>query len=520
MAERLQPLPKTTLPPSLFMEVVTQSPTAITITDTDAHILYANPAFERLTGYSLRELLGQRPSMLSYRVTPKRLYEELWSTILGGESWDGVLVNRRKDGSRFLSELTISPVFEGGEAPAFFISMQRDVTELHDLTTRIENQKGLLESVVDAAPLMVVLVDQKGKVLLDNRAYKTLRTDMGGSEPADHFLAAFSTVMAAGFEQACARDHGFSDTEIKIEQAGGLEPRWFSCSGSWVRESALGAESYFEKQGACALLITANEITKQKRQQEALRLNALRALMTEQGMTQRLRETLSGALYQMQVPINMLEAAASLLQHQLGSEASIHATLQQVIDAGREAVTLLQSAVPQESEAQAVAVDLNGVIHDVLMVSTGRLLAEGLTVDWKPSSEAHYVDDREGALRTLVKHLLDNAIDAVNEPGCPTRELLLSVTPRAPDLVELAIQDSGPGIAASLQRRVFDPFFSNWQSGGHRSGMGLTVAQQCVLSLQGELMVDGDHLGGCRICALLPQSGSTNKTVTEEPSGE
>lgn len=500
--------------PQLYMEVVAQSPTAITITDTSAHIIYANPAFERLTGYGLEELVGQRTSILSYKATPLRIYQALWSTILGGDSWQGVLVNRRKDGSRYLSELTISPVFEKGDRPAYFISMQRDVTDLHGLTTQLGNQQRLLESILDATPMLVVLVDPDGKVLLDNRAYQELSVAIGGDLLVKAFMQRLNTPLERGRLFECDPAPVLIDGEILLEFAGGLEPRWFACSGSWVREDRLGAEGYFELQGACALLITANEITQQKRQQEAVRLNALRALLTEQAMGQRLRETLAGALYQMQVPINMLDAAAALLQHQLGAEAPIHATLQQVLGAGREAINLLQKALPQESQGEAVAADLSQVIRDVLMVSTERLLAEGLIVDWKPSNTPVLVLDQKGALSTLIKHLLDNAIDAVNEPGAHLRELLISVTPQAGGYVELVVQDSGVGIERSLLRRVFEPFFSQWASGKYRSGMGLTIAQQIVLSLQGELEIDPDYHPGCRMRVTLPHL-PTNTTTQE-----
>ena len=85
------------LPPRLFYEVVEQSPVAISITDTDATVVYVNPSFARITGYSLNEVLGKNESMLSDKVTPPIVYETIWGRLLQQKSWFGVLVNRRKN---------------------------------------------------------------------------------------------------------------------------------------------------------------------------------------------------------------------------------------------------------------------------------------------------------------------------------------------------------------------------------------------------------------------------------------
>ena len=91
------------LPPRVFLEAVEQSPVAISITNTAANILYANSAFERMTGYSSAELIGKNQSILSYKVTPVEVYQDLWAHLTEQKPWNGVLINRRKDGTRYLT---------------------------------------------------------------------------------------------------------------------------------------------------------------------------------------------------------------------------------------------------------------------------------------------------------------------------------------------------------------------------------------------------------------------------------
>src|SRR5512137_1629394 len=177
------------LPQHLFRQAVEQSALAISITDAQANILYANAAFQRITGYGQEEIVGHNESILSYRVTPKLVYETLWAQIQRQRAWNGLLVNKRKDGSRYLADVTITPVVGSTGITTHYLGMQRDVTEVHRLERQVQNQKTLIESVVDAAQIAIVLLDENERVLLDNQEYKKLIGDLG-KEPAVKILAA------------------------------------------------------------------------------------------------------------------------------------------------------------------------------------------------------------------------------------------------------------------------------------------------------------------------------------------
>jgi len=106
------------LPPSIhpqvFQHTVNQADMAISITDAKGNILYVNPAFSRVTGYASDEVVGQNQSIVSNHSMPREFYQGLWQTISHGEPWSGRLINRRKDGSKYLAELSISPVANAG----------------------------------------------------------------------------------------------------------------------------------------------------------------------------------------------------------------------------------------------------------------------------------------------------------------------------------------------------------------------------------------------------------------------
>ncbi|MHB8078209.1 MAG: PAS domain S-box protein [Candidatus Krumholzibacteriia bacterium] len=119
---------------------------AVVITDPTGRIQYVNPAFERVSGYCREEVVGQSPRVLKSGQQDAACYAGLWRTILRGETWSGVLVNRRKDGTPFEEEVTISPVLDAGGRIVNFVAVERDVTAQRQLEGQLR-QAQRLESV-------------------------------------------------------------------------------------------------------------------------------------------------------------------------------------------------------------------------------------------------------------------------------------------------------------------------------------------------------------------------------------
>src|SRR5665811_1816887 len=82
----------------------------IVITNPEGTILWVNPAFTAVTGYTAEEAVGQNPRLLKSGKHARPFYSDLWNTILAGKVWHGELTNRRKDGTRYVEEMTITPV--------------------------------------------------------------------------------------------------------------------------------------------------------------------------------------------------------------------------------------------------------------------------------------------------------------------------------------------------------------------------------------------------------------------------
>lgn len=500
-----KPTGSTEIPAQVFEQVVEQADLAVSITDTRANILYVNPAFTRITGYQPAEAIGKNESMLSHNVTPPAVYQSLWGKLTARESWSGRLVNRRADGRKYLAELMISPVLDETGEVIHYLGLHRDVTELHRLESEVRNQKALIESVVDAAPVAMALVDGEESVVLDNQEYKKLMGDLAMAEPATAILDAVRADMGHGLGTPRSGSHAFLNREVRIDPPGNRPARWFSCSGIWVRRDDGDADSFFGHQNSIYLLLVAMEITELRAQQEKSRMAALQAMLAEEGRINALRETLAAASFQLEGPVNVMNTVLATMERRgsgLNGVSNAGDALADALRAAQAAVDTLRNAIPAQSDEVPTAVNLNEALHDVLNLATGRMLAAGIRVGWRPQAVLPAINGYPNRLRAMFKTLVDNAIEAMNVRGCVERELTIA-SRSLPDALEVVIEDSGPGIPEDARLKVFEPFYTTKKNGGHL-GTGLSSALQVAQDHGGGIEIDPLDAGGCRVRIVLP----------------
>ncbi|HTY09570.1 MAG TPA: PAS domain S-box protein [Bacteroidota bacterium] len=114
---------------ALHSRALESAANAIVITNREGIIVSVNPAFSRFTGYAADEVVGKNPRFLSSGAQAPSFYKSLWETILSGRVWQGEIVNKRKDGSLYNEEMTITPVANAAGNISFFIAIKQDVTE-------------------------------------------------------------------------------------------------------------------------------------------------------------------------------------------------------------------------------------------------------------------------------------------------------------------------------------------------------------------------------------------------------
>jgi len=120
---------------------IEQAAETFVVTDSKGTIQYVNSAFEKITGYSSEEAIGQNPRILKSDEHNDEFYREMWDTLTRGETWRGRLVNRKKDGTLYTEEATISPVLDSSGKAVNYVAVKRDITQEIALGDQLRQSK-------------------------------------------------------------------------------------------------------------------------------------------------------------------------------------------------------------------------------------------------------------------------------------------------------------------------------------------------------------------------------------------
>jgi PAS domain S-box-containing protein len=115
---------------TLLSRVVEQTADSVMLTDKQGTIEYVNPAFEATSGYNRAEVLGGTPRILKSGLHDAGFYSQLWSRLMEGQAFRGMIINRKKSGELYWAQQTITPIRTENGNLTHFVSVLQDITEV------------------------------------------------------------------------------------------------------------------------------------------------------------------------------------------------------------------------------------------------------------------------------------------------------------------------------------------------------------------------------------------------------
>lgn len=155
----------------LLREALEATPNAIAIADINGSVLWANPAFNQLTGYTQEEVGGLTfDEIIDTNQQNISILSDLWHAIVSKHSWRGEITNVRKDGSHYQAAFTMTPVVDDNEEVTHYIAVTEDITERHKQMTRLRLYATLFENTREG----VMVTDGGGVIRMVNQAFSKL----------------------------------------------------------------------------------------------------------------------------------------------------------------------------------------------------------------------------------------------------------------------------------------------------------------------------------------------------------
>ncbi len=149
---------------------VEQSPAAVIISDIHGNIEFVNNAFEQISGYSRKEVLGHKPSLWKSENTPPHVYDNLWLTISTGREWRGELQNKKRDGELYWAYATISPILGDDGSITHYLATQEDISVRKEYEKRLLRQANFDD--ITGLPNRILVMDRLAQAIASSQRQK------------------------------------------------------------------------------------------------------------------------------------------------------------------------------------------------------------------------------------------------------------------------------------------------------------------------------------------------------------
>ncbi|MBK7105406.1 MAG: PAS domain S-box protein [Ignavibacteriae bacterium] len=146
----------------------------IAITDAEGKIIWINNAFSLLTGYSKEEAININPKVLKSGYHSDDFYKNLWQTIKAGNVWCDEIINKKKDGSFYTEEMTITPVKNSNGIVTHYIAIKQDITKRKIAEQKIVNNEAKFKAIINSTKDAIITFNQNFEIIFWNESAKSL----------------------------------------------------------------------------------------------------------------------------------------------------------------------------------------------------------------------------------------------------------------------------------------------------------------------------------------------------------
>jgi PAS domain S-box-containing protein len=505
----------------------------------DFPILYCNPAFERMTGYSSAELLGKNCRLLQGPETSPEARNKIRRSLKRQERCHVVLKNYRKDRTPFWNELSLTPMVAANGRLTHYIGMQHDITAAKVAEDRIRRSEELFRVITENAVDLIAIVDRHGRRIYSSPSCITIlgfapdeldeTSGFGPIHPEDQ-----PKVMKMA-EDSIATGHG------RV-----IEYRMRHKDGRWLTFESHGAIIRSPDGEMDGILIVARDITERKKAEMERTIMDLQLRQAQK--LESIGQLAAGIAHEINTPTQFIgdntrfltEAFRDLSElrerfrslEQAAQEQGLNPQLLAQVEQTKKKIDLdyLEKEIPVALEQSLEGIERVAKIVQAMkdfshpgteeksLVNINRAIESTVTVarnTWKYVADLDLQLDPSipaipclpGEFNQVILNLVVNAAhaiaDVVGEDSGPKGRITIS-TAMVGGNAEIRIHDTGGGIPDQIRDRIFDPFFTT-KPVGKGTGQGLAITRTVIVDKHGGTIAFDTRLGeGTTFILTLP----------------
>ncbi|MBA4407725.1 hypothetical protein C0389_10655 [bacterium] len=450
----------------------------IVIMDNVGKVLWCNSAFTILTGYTLRELMGKELNILKSESFPQQIYDHMWNTASNGNIWHGEIVNRKKNGTLYNEEMTITPIKDSEGRIKYFVSIKQDITERKKAEEALRESELRFRGLFENATIGIYRTSYDGRILMANPTLVKIFGYLSFEE-----LSSISAKIT--YADPATRDI-FQSEIAKHGYIFGFESLWRKKDGTliFIRESARAVKDengnilYYEG--------TVEDITDKKEIEEALVIAKEHAEQSDNLKS----EFLAQMSHEIRTPLNVILSFTGMMKDELQDQVDeeMKNSFDVIEEEGRRIMRTVE-LILNMSELQTGSYSYRPKRVDLFKEVLQKIHQSfQLTADKKKILFGLYNNDRdtivqadEYSVNQIFHHLVDNALKYTTQGKV---DIIIGRDPK--NNIYVDVIDTGIGITEEFLPNLFDPF-TREEKGYTRNfegnGLGLALAKRyCELN--------------------------------------
>lgn len=486
---------------------------AMMIADVEGNIQWINPAFTKLTGYTQSEIIGKNPSILHSGKQSKEFYRNLLQTIEAGKVWTNELINRRKDGSLYYEEETITPVLNEAGKILSYIAIKIDISHRKEIEKALhmseERWKFAVEGSGDGiwdwnALTNQVYFSKQWKAML---GYEVDDISSSLNEWSDRVHPEDKEDVYAELNK-----HMAGETTIYVS-----EHRMLCKDGSykWVLDRGKVIE-WIDKIKPVRIIGTHTDITARKTLEESLK----KGIEKEKELNDLKSRFVSTASHEFRTPLaSILILSESLIAYwKRMEEDQIKSRLDKIKEQTFH-LTNVVNDVLQLSKIQEGKIEIRKEIIDIVELCMQTV--ERFNTGIQASKQVKFSSNESIIMLALDKRLIQQSIDNLLSNAikyAPVDPEILFWIEADQNTVKIHVKDNGIGIPEEDQKHLFTPFFRATNTKTIQgNGLGLNIVRESIRLMNGDVTFESSsQKGSCFSIRLLRSALDDNrKTISE-----
>lgn len=486
---------------------IEQSANTIVITNAEGKIEYTNPIFEKISGYTCEEVIGQNPRILNAGTLPKEHYDEMWKTISSGKIWEGEFHNKKKNGELYWEHAIISPIKNQKGIIKNYLAVKENITEKKLAVEALKKSEYQYKTLFENAGDGICILDLEGNIIVANKSFANMHGYSINETKNLNVTDIDTPETAIKFKNRIKRIIDGKIMRISVDH--------YHKNGNIINLDVIACPIELENQNR--IVAFHRDVTKQKETTKNLEKALEKATEADRLKT----AFLHNVSHEIRTPMNGIMGFADLLTNPELSHEDMLNYVDVISISGRRMLNTLNQLMDismletGQAKMHLSVFNINKELNRNLSFFLPEVDKKGMTISLSKDLQDEDTEikaDKEkfnAILTNLIKNSIKYSAEGKIEFGYKLKG----------NQLEFYVRDEGIGIPPDRQEAIFERFVQadiEDKKAYEGAGLGLSISKSYVEMMDGKIWVESEPGKGSKFYFTLPFTKVAKTNVSQK----